>query len=153
MFTHTVNNTGFFGGHTSGSASCSTCCRISAILTQYTITGYDASAHLSEETHGAADTAAKGIWRSIVYSAIGGWILLLTFLFAVQDEAGVTKRRRRGRDDLQPGAVQQVGRHHPAHLDGRAVLLHDRLHDLDDPRCCSRSAGTARCPGRGCGPS
>ena len=64
---------------------------ISAILTQYTITGYDASAHLSEETHGAADTAAKGIWQSIAYSAIGGWILLLTFLFAVQDEAGVTK--------------------------------------------------------------
>ena len=58
---------------------------IAAILTQYTITGYDASAHLSEETHSAADGAAKGIWRSIFYSAIGGWILLLAFLFAVQD--------------------------------------------------------------------
>ena len=58
---------------------------ISAILTQYTITGYDASAHLSEETKSAADGAAKGIWRSIFYSAIGGWILLLAFLFAVQD--------------------------------------------------------------------
>ncbi len=58
---------------------------IAAILTQYTITGYDASAHLSEETKSAADGAAKGIWRSIFYSAIGGWILLLAFLFAVQD--------------------------------------------------------------------
>ena len=56
------------------------------MLTQYTITGYDASAHLSEETHSAADSAAKGIWRSIFYSAIGGWILLLAFLFAVQNE-------------------------------------------------------------------
>src|SRR6185312_14068760 len=64
---------------------------ISAILTQYTITGYDASAHLSEETKSAADGAAKGIWRSIFYSAIGGWILLLSFLFAVQDVDGVTK--------------------------------------------------------------
>ncbi len=63
---------------------------ISAILTQYTITGYDASAHLSEETQGAANSAAKGIWRSIFYSAIGGWILLLTFLFAVQDADGVS---------------------------------------------------------------
>ncbi|MCU1657399.1 MAG: amino acid permease, partial [Pseudonocardiales bacterium] len=53
--------------------------------------GYDASAHLSEETHSAADSAAKGIWRSIFYSAIGGWILLLAFLFAVQDEGRVTK--------------------------------------------------------------
>ena len=60
------------------------------LLTQYTITGYDASAHLSEETHGASNAAAKGIWRSIFYSAIGGWILLLAFLFAVQDPAGVS---------------------------------------------------------------
>jgi amino acid transporter len=64
---------------------------IAAILTQYTITGYDASAHLSEETKSAADGAAKGIWRSIFYSAIGGWILLLSFLFAVQDVDAVTK--------------------------------------------------------------
>ena len=68
---------------------------ISAILTQYTITGYDASAHLSEETKSAANAAAKGIWRSIFYSAIGGWILLLTFLFAVQDSDGVIGGRRR----------------------------------------------------------
>ena len=54
------------------------------LLTQYTITGYDASAHLSEETEAASEAAAKGIWRSIAYSAIGGWILLLSFLFAVQ---------------------------------------------------------------------
>ncbi len=58
---------------------------LSVILTQDTITGYDASAHLSEETHQAANAAAKGIWRSIFYSAIGGWILLLAFLFAVQE--------------------------------------------------------------------
>ena len=60
------------------------------LLTQYTITGYDASAHLSEETHGAANAAAKGIWRSIFYSAIGGWVLLLAFLFAVQDPVAVS---------------------------------------------------------------
>ena len=70
---------------------------LSVILTQYTITGYDASAHLSEETHSAADSAAKGIWRSIFYSAIGGWILLLAFLFAVQNVADVTQGRWRRR--------------------------------------------------------
>ncbi|TPG16144.1 amino acid permease [Pedococcus bigeumensis] len=91
VFTHTVNNTGFIGGSTHGLGFLLYVLPISAILTQYTITGYDASAHLSEETHGAADSAAKGIWQSIAYSAIGGWVLLLTFLFAVQDEAGVTK--------------------------------------------------------------
>jgi amino acid transporter len=90
VFTHTVNNTGFFGGHSGGIAFFLGVLPLSVILTQYTITGYDASAHLSEETHSAANSAAKGIWRSIFYSAIGGWILLLAFLFAVQSEKGVT---------------------------------------------------------------
>jgi amino acid transporter len=60
------------------------------LMAQYTFTGYDASAHLSEETYSAANSAAKGIWRSIVYSAIGGYLLLLSFLFAVQDPSKVT---------------------------------------------------------------
>jgi amino acid transporter len=90
VFTHTVNNTGFFGGHSGGLAFFLGVVPLSVILTQYTITGYDASAHLSEETHKAANSAARGIWQSIFYSAIGGEILLLAFLFAVRDEAGVT---------------------------------------------------------------
>ena len=90
VFTHTVNNTGIFGASTHGIGFIFLVLPISAILTQYTITGYDASAHLSEETKSAAGAAAKGIWQSIFYSAIGGYILLLAFLFAVQDESKVT---------------------------------------------------------------
>jgi amino acid transporter len=90
VFAKTINNSGIFGGATSGYGFLLFVLPISAILTQYTITGYDASAHLSEETKSAADGAAKGIWRSIFYSAIGGWILLLTFLFAVQDSDAVS---------------------------------------------------------------
>ncbi|MBA2698925.1 MAG: amino acid permease [Nocardioidaceae bacterium] len=60
------------------------------LLTQYTITGFDASAHLSEETQTASKAAARGLWQSIAYSAIGGWILLLAFVFAVQDPAELT---------------------------------------------------------------
>jgi amino acid transporter len=66
------------------------------LLTQYTITGFDASAHLSEETASASKAAAKGIWQSIAYSVIGGYILLLCVVFAVPngsdgkpDNAGV----------------------------------------------------------------
>ncbi|BBX70930.1 amino acid permease [Mycolicibacterium psychrotolerans] len=90
VFATTVNNTGMFNGD-KGIGWVLFVLPIAAILTQYTITGYDASAHLSEETHSAADAAAKGIWRSIFYSAIGGWILLLSFLFAVQDVDAVTE--------------------------------------------------------------
>ncbi len=48
----------------------------------YTITGYDASAHVAEETVGAEQAAAKGIWQSVALSALIGWFLLLAFLFA-----------------------------------------------------------------------
>jgi len=91
VFAKTINNSGMFGGATSGVGWLFLVLPISVILTQYTITGYDASAHLSEETQGAADGAAKGIWQSIFYSGIGGWILLLAFLFAVQDSDAVSK--------------------------------------------------------------
>ena len=50
---------------------------IGFLLTMYTETGYDASAHTAEETQGAAKAAAQGVWRSIFYSAMIGWILLL----------------------------------------------------------------------------
>ena len=56
------------------------------LLTMYTITGYDASAHVSEETHGASMSAARGVWRSVFYSAAIGWVLLLALTFAVQSK-------------------------------------------------------------------
>jgi len=80
VFTERINNSGYSDGK-----YWFLVLPLGLLLTQYTITGYDASAHLSEETHEASDAAAKGIWRSIFYSAIGGWILLLAFLFAIQD--------------------------------------------------------------------
>ena len=91
VFLQRVNNTGFFGGSTSGMGFIFIVLPLSMILPQFTITGYDASCHMSEETVGASDAAAKGIWRAILYSAIAGWILLLAMLFAVQDADGVTK--------------------------------------------------------------
>jgi amino acid transporter len=80
VFTERINNSGIGGDH--GNTFWFYVLPLGFLLTQYTITGYDASAHLSEETQGAANAAAKGIWQSILYSAIGGWILLLAFLFA-----------------------------------------------------------------------
>jgi amino acid transporter len=91
VFAKTINNSGMFSSSTSGWGWLLFVLPISVILTQYTITGYDASAHLSEETKSAGNAAARGIWQSIFYSAIGGWILLLSFLFAVQDSDAVSK--------------------------------------------------------------
>ncbi len=90
FFGHVNNTAGLYGGDTGGPGFWFYVLPLGFLLTQYTITGYDASAHLSEETHGAANAAARGIWQSIFYSAIGGWILLLAFLFAVQDPDAVS---------------------------------------------------------------
>ena len=91
VFTMRVNNSGgLAGGSTDGLGYWFYVLPLGFLLTQYTITGFDASANLSEETQGASHGAARGIWQSIFYSAIGGWILLLAFLFAVQDAEEVT---------------------------------------------------------------
>jgi amino acid transporter len=60
------------------------------LLTQYTITGYDASAHISEETHGADGSAPKGVWQSVFYSAIIGYVVLLAITFAAADTGKVS---------------------------------------------------------------
>jgi len=84
VFTHRINNSGWFSGNIHGVPFWFLIVPFGFLLTQYTITGFDASAHLSEETTGASSSAAKGLYRSILYSAIAGWLLLLAFLFAVQ---------------------------------------------------------------------
>jgi amino acid transporter len=55
------------------------------LLPMYTIIGYDASAHISEETRNAALAAPKGLWKSIFWSAVIGWVLLLALTFAAKD--------------------------------------------------------------------
>ena len=53
------------------------------LLAQYTITGFDASAHVSEETVGARTEAPKAIVRAIYVSAIAGLILNLAMIAAL----------------------------------------------------------------------
>ena len=84
VFTHQINNSGF-------SNYWFYVLPVGFLLTQYTITGFDASAHLSEETGQATKAAAQGLWKSIAYSAVAGWLMLLAFLYAATDEAGITK--------------------------------------------------------------
>ncbi|GAA2118086.1 amino acid permease [Kitasatospora saccharophila] len=75
--THFVNNTGW-----------SNPLYVSALgllLAQYTFSGYDASAHMSEETTRASVAAPRGIVRSILVSWIAGAVLLAGLLFSIGD--------------------------------------------------------------------
>jgi amino acid transporter len=59
------------------------------LLPIYTITGYDASAHTSEETQKAAHSVPRGITHSVLWSAVFGWIMLCAFVLMIpnMDEA------------------------------------------------------------------
>jgi amino acid transporter len=49
------------------------------------ITGFDASAHLSEETQNASKSAPVGVITSIAVSFAFGWFYMLCLLFSIQD--------------------------------------------------------------------
>ncbi|GLZ78471.1 amino acid transporter [Actinorhabdospora filicis] len=80
VFTGFVNNTGWGSGIYVA--------LIGLLLAQYTLTGYDASAHMTEETRDAARSGPKGIVMSIGVSLVAGWILLIGLTFAIQDYGG-----------------------------------------------------------------
>jgi amino acid permease (GABA permease) len=56
---------------------------IGLLMAQYTFTGYDASAHMTEETRGAAITGPKGIVNSILVSLVAGFVLIVGITFAI----------------------------------------------------------------------
>jgi amino acid transporter len=85
VFGERINNNGAFDGSTSTLGFWLLVLPVGFILAMYTQTGYDASAHTAEETRGAAKAAAQGVWRSVFWSALIGWLVLLAFLFAATD--------------------------------------------------------------------
>jgi amino acid transporter len=89
VFGHKINNNGAFGGSTGNLGFWVLVLPVGFLLTMYTLTGYDASAHTAEETRDAARAAAQGVWRSIFFSAVIGWFVILAFLFAATDEKAI----------------------------------------------------------------
>jgi amino acid transporter len=80
VFGEFVNNTGW--------ASPVYVFLLGLLVAQYTLTGYDASAHMTEETKNAAKAGPRGIVNSILVSLVAGWILLIGLTFAIQDYDG-----------------------------------------------------------------
>jgi amino acid transporter len=92
VFGQTINNSGF-GGHSWGVWPFFMVFLIGSIgMAQYTLTGYDASAHMSEETHKASRSAAVGMLWSVVVSVVAGFVLLVAITFAIPSQTGVQKQ-------------------------------------------------------------
>jgi len=62
------------------------------LLPIYTITGYDASAHTSEETKNAAMSVPKGIINAVVISSLAGWVMVMAIMIAIPDMAAGAKQ-------------------------------------------------------------
>jgi amino acid transporter len=54
------------------------------VLSMFTFTGYDASAHLAEETHDPARRTAWGIVSSVAVSAVAGYLLLTAVTLGIK---------------------------------------------------------------------
>lgn len=58
----------------------------------YTITGFDASAHTSEETVQASRNVPKGILRSVYLSGVFGWVMVASFVLAMPSMSEAAKQ-------------------------------------------------------------
>ncbi|KAL4072088.1 amino acid/polyamine transporter I [Scleroderma citrinum] len=86
VFRTFIDGTGVNGNEGWGTrASHAYVCVIGTLMAQYTMTGYDASAHMTEETQNAAMAGSIGIVTAIGCSAVLGWFLILGLLFSIQD--------------------------------------------------------------------
>ena len=105
VFTKTINASGF-GGHGLRSLLFWFVIGLGLLQAQYTIGGYDASAHMGEETRSASRKAAHGVWTSVAVSGLFGWMLLLALTLAVPD---VNRTLAAGAFDVQYIWQQSLG--------------------------------------------
>ena len=146
VFTGTANATGY-GGTVTGfhHAAFWLVFGLGLLMAQYTITGFDASAHMAEETQQASRTAAVGMYMSVVVSVIFGFILLVAVTFAVPSTKRCIDEYRDGRAWIWSDVDErELVRCTALHLHRRAVLLRHRLDDLGvahDVRVLSRRRG------------
>lgn len=80
VFTQTFNATGFTGPWAAAYAVL-----IGLLMAQYTFTGYDASAHVAEETRNASVSAPRGIVSAVLVSLLAGFVLLVAVTWSIQD--------------------------------------------------------------------
>ncbi|NHN89005.1 amino acid permease [Acetobacter conturbans] len=81
-----VNNTGAPGGNVfprSENLIYAFC--LALILPAYTITGFDASAHVAEETIDARNVVPRGMINAVLISGLFGFIMVCSFVLAMPD--------------------------------------------------------------------
>ncbi|MES0094547.1 amino acid permease [Mesorhizobium sp. M0030] len=87
-----VNNTGDPGaGYVPTARTALVAFLIGLLYPLYTITGFDASAHTSEETHNARVAVPRGMIHSVLWSLVFGFVMAVSFVLASPDLAATAK--------------------------------------------------------------
>ncbi|OWV90251.1 amino acid permease [Rhizobium sp. R635] len=87
-----ANYSGEVGGNVWPSTSGTWVFLLGLLLPIYTITGYDASAHTSEETVKAAESVPRGMVASVLWSALFGYIMLCAFVLMLPNMDDAAKQ-------------------------------------------------------------
>ena len=83
VFSHFADQTGFGAGWSGGARIY--VCLVGLLVVAFSLSGFDASARVSEETLGASRSAPRGIVASIAASWLVGFAVLTALTFAIQD--------------------------------------------------------------------
>jgi len=118
---------------------------IGLLNAQYTLTGQDASAHMSEETHNAAEAAPRGIifdrhGVQLVQNVGSFAIAIVPFDLAKIGDARNQELARSGSKDAE--TPEDGGMHGPGHRVAEDLLLEDP--DLDEVGHAARNVVPTR---------
>eukprot|EP00249_Psilotum_nudum_P012986 c24088_g1_i1 orf=679-2277(-) len=97
---------------------------LSFLVSQYSLYGYDAAAHLTEETRGADRNGPIAILSSIAIISIFGWAYILALTFSIQDLNHLYDRNNETAGNFVPAQILYdafYGRYHSS--TGAIVLL------------------------------
>jgi len=104
LFTFADNGGAAGGGVWPAARGLATMTLLALMWPIYTVTGFDASAHTSEETVQASHNVPRGILRSVYISGLVGWVMVSSFVLAMPD---VAEGARQG-TELFPWLMQRV---------------------------------------------
>lgn len=72
---------------------------LSYLATAGILIGFDASGHVAEETRNASVNAARGIFWSTVVSGIGGFVVVILFLFCTVSRPALSSYSKSNQSD------------------------------------------------------
>ena len=123
---------------------------LSLLQAQWTYTGYDASAHVAEETVAARTASAWGVFLSVAVSAVAGYVVLVALTLKMTTPEDVLANspggygvgvHPRGQLGLRPQPARWPARRRHRRGDDVLRLLVDRLRRPDAVRVQPRRRG------------